>query len=240
MNVARYRIWGLLGCFLLPLQFQGLASPRPCTRQSYALTLLLLLQQLQQQNSAVTLVNLSAFAQNLRRAFAMKQAAPSEVKQLHLARCLGVYILLSLGFFRKKQVRHHAPLSLFNFGSSEPVGNALRGVFFPRALSRNFTMYPFCPCCPLAVSTRGARSAGDALGGFPRKAATARGKRFAHSAGVATARRVRQGQYMSTYFLVIFYLLKSLPVFSSIRGWSGCPLLVFCRLRPIFCFGWGW
>ncbi|KAL8454267.1 hypothetical protein Emed_000376 [Eimeria media] len=85
--------------------FQGLASPRPCTRQAYALALLLLLQQLQQKGlpGIRIRVNFSAFCQNLSRFFALKQAALSEVKQLHLGRCLGVYILLCLNFFRKKQ-----------------------------------------------------------------------------------------------------------------------------------------
>ncbi|KAL8273844.1 hypothetical protein Esti_002167 [Eimeria stiedai] len=82
--------------------FQGLASPRPCTRQAYALALLLLLQQLQQQDPPGVRVNLSAFCQNLGRVFALKQAALSEVKQLHLGRCLGVYVLLCLNFFRRK------------------------------------------------------------------------------------------------------------------------------------------
>ncbi|KAL8455154.1 hypothetical protein Emag_000991 [Eimeria magna] len=83
--------------------FQGLASPRPCTRQAHALALLLLLQQLQQKDLPAVRVNFSAFCQNLSRFFALKQAALSEVKQLHIGRCLGVYILLCLNFFRKKQ-----------------------------------------------------------------------------------------------------------------------------------------
>lgn len=88
----------------LLLQLQGLASPSLCTRQAYALALLLLLLQLSQQKAPIAHVNLSAFCQNLRSVFATKQAVPSEVKHLHLGRCLGVYILLCLGFFKKKQV----------------------------------------------------------------------------------------------------------------------------------------
>ncbi|KAL8425731.1 hypothetical protein Efla_003109 [Eimeria flavescens] len=83
--------------------FQGLASPRPCTRQAYAVALVVLLQQLQRQKLPAACVNLIALCQNLRRVFALKQVAPSEVKHLHLARCLGVYVLVALKFFTKKQ-----------------------------------------------------------------------------------------------------------------------------------------
>ncbi|KAL8436181.1 hypothetical protein ACSSS7_001911 [Eimeria intestinalis] len=59
--------------------------------------------QLQQQDPPGVRVNLLAFCQNLRRVFALKHAALSEVKQLLVGRCLGVYLLLCLNFFRKKQ-----------------------------------------------------------------------------------------------------------------------------------------
>ncbi|XP_026191800.1 uncharacterized protein LOC34621485, partial [Cyclospora cayetanensis] len=93
--------------------FQGLASPNATARDSYALTLLLLLQQLQQLQDqrahpplggGTARADLCAFAHNIRRVFSVKGVPLSELKRNHLARCLATYILVGLGFFRRKQL----------------------------------------------------------------------------------------------------------------------------------------